>query len=340
MLTTVSARSRDDFPVSDRVLDEAIAWQVLLDSGDASDEHHADLIRWLEADGDHARAWRQLGLLDHGLHDLPRDAAAPLRDTLMTPRRRRTRKAAAGLLSLALLIAVAAGGLDRHQPLTGLLADHRTGTGEQRTVVLPDGTVVVLNTRSAIDLAFDADRRAIVLRQGEIHVRSAPASAAEPRPLMVLTPQGSLRALGTRFIVRHEAERTTLTVTESAVMARPAACDPAPAQACPAERRVSAGHGVWLHVDAVGEPTPVRPDADAWIDGMLVVENTALGEVVAELARHRAAPLTIAADAAELRVTGTVPLADTERALTALTHALPVRLVKRGGVWLHVERER
>lgn len=339
MPTNAPTRSRDDCPVSDRVLDEAIAWQVLLDSGDASNEHRAGLIRWLEADVDHACAWRQLGLLDHGLRELPRDAAAPLRDTLMTPRRRRTRKTA-GLLSLALLVAVAAGVFDRHQPLAGLLADHRSGTGEQRSVVLPDGTVVVLNTRSAIDLAFDADRRAIVLRQGEIHVRSAPASAAEPRPLMVLTPQGSLRALGTRFIVRHEAERTTLTVTESAVMARPAACDPSPAQACPAERRVSAGHGVWLHVDAVGEPTPVRPGADAWIDGMLVVENAALGEVVAELARHRAAPLTIATDAAELRVTGTVPLADTERALTALTHALPVRLIKRGGVWLHVERER
>ena len=88
MPSNVSARSTDDRPVSDRVLDEAIAWQVLLDSGDASDEHRACLIRWLEADTDHARAWRQLGLLDHGLHDLPRDAAAPLRETLITPRRR------------------------------------------------------------------------------------------------------------------------------------------------------------------------------------------------------------------------------------------------------------
>ena len=63
---------------------------------------------------------------------------------------------------MALAIGFAAAVAERHVPLSGLLADHATRTGERRSVTLPDGSRVVLNTRSAIDVEFDEQRRAVV----------------------------------------------------------------------------------------------------------------------------------------------------------------------------------
>jgi ferric-dicitrate binding protein FerR (iron transport regulator) len=40
---------------------------------------------------------------------------------------------------------------DRYLPLDYWLADQRTATGEQRTLRLADGTVLNLNTHSAVD---------------------------------------------------------------------------------------------------------------------------------------------------------------------------------------------
>ena len=51
-------------PVSSRVLDAAIAWQLSLDSGDGSAVEQEEFSKWLASDEEHARAWRQLGMLD------------------------------------------------------------------------------------------------------------------------------------------------------------------------------------------------------------------------------------------------------------------------------------
>ena len=69
-------------------------------------------------------------------------------------------------------------------------------------------------------------------------------------------------------------------------------------------------------------------------DGMLVVNNQPLGEVVAMLARHRVGHLGVDPRVAGLRVTGTLPLADTDQALLALTAAVPVEVVWTTRWWV------
>ncbi|MGC3987621.1 MAG: FecR domain-containing protein [Pseudorhodoferax sp.] len=317
----------DDAPVPGRVLDAAIAWQLRLDAGGAADR--AALQAWLDAHPDHARVWRQLGRLDA---ELAAGAAGPAtRATLQRPVRAGRRRAGA-LLGLVLAACAGLAVLDRFQPAAQLLADLRTGTGERRAVTLPDGSRLHMDTRTALDLAFDGTRRAVVLRAGRIAVETA-HGAGDPRPFVVLTPTGSLRALGTRFMVEAQGG-TRLTVTEAAVAARPAACAPAPQQPCAAERTVRAGETVRVHADRVDDAQPAAPEADAWKDGMLVVEDRPLAEVVARLARYRPGRLAVDPRVADLRVTGTLPLADTDQALLALTAAVPVELHEATRWWV------
>lgn len=334
-------------PVPSDVLDAAIVWQLRCGEGAAATpDDQQDLKSWLEAHPDHARAWRQLGEIDAQLGSVGGQAA---RSAVLRPRRRRAQTAGA-VLGVALSVGMALCVLDRFQPVGQLMADYHTRTGERRTVVLPDQTVLHLNSRSAVDVEFGAELRAIRLRVGEIAVETSHANADEHRPLVVLTEDGSLRALGTRFVVRRvetdaaqapesdaaPQSATELSVLQSAVAARPAACNALPAVPCAEERIVSAGQGLRLQPGGM-DPLAIAPDADAWKDGVLVVENQPLAEVVAILARHRAGHLGVDPAVAGMLITGTLPLADTDQALLALTAALPVEVAYKTRWWLTLQ---
>ena len=89
-MTVISSR-----PVSARVLDAAIAWQLSLDSGDGSAIEREEFDKWLASDEEHARAWRQLGMLDQRFSV----ASGPARAALLQSRegiRQRVRKLGSG----------------------------------------------------------------------------------------------------------------------------------------------------------------------------------------------------------------------------------------------------
>jgi transmembrane sensor len=311
-------------PVSARVLDAAIAWQLSLDAGDGGLVAREAFSQWLASDEEHARAWRQLGLLDQrfGL------ASGPARAALLQSRegiRRRVRKLGSGLASIALVCGLALLAGERYVPFHYWLADQRTATGEQRTLTLADGTRINLNTHSAIDVRFDEQRRLIVLQEGEILVETGHNDA---RPFYVQTRDGSLRALGTRFIVKREADATRLSVLQSAVGAQP--------EALAQEQIFKAGEQVLMHSKGLGPLLAVTPGTDAWTRGMLVVDNARLGDVVAELGRYRSGYLGVDKRVAELRITGSFPLHDTTLALNALLPTLPVQIEQHTPWWVTV----
>ena len=311
-------------PVSARVLDAAIAWQLSLDSGGGSTVEREEFAKWLAGNEEHARAWRQLGMLDQRFSV----ASGPARAALLQSRegiRRRVRKLGSGLAGVVLMVGLVLFAGQRYVPINYWLADQRTATGEQRTLKLADGTVINLNTHSAIDVRFDEKRRLIVLQEGEILVETGHNDA---RPFFVETREGSLRALGTRFIVKREDHGTRLSVLQSAVAAQP--------QALHQEHIIKQGQQVLMRSDGLGPMLAVTPGSDAWTRGMLVVDNARLGDVIEELGRYRTGHLGVDKQVADLRITGSFPLHDTDLALNALLPTLPVQIEQHTPWWVTV----
>lgn len=309
-------------PVSASVLDAAIAWQLSLDS--ANPLEREAFARWHAAHEEHARAWRQLGLLDQRFSV----ASGPARTALLQSReslRRRMRQMGSGVASVVVMIGLALFAGERFLPVDYWLADQRTATGEQRTLRLSDGTLLNLNTHSAVDVRFDAKQRLIVLQEGEILVETGHGDA---RPFIVETREGSMRALGTRFLVKREEQGTRLSVLQSAVAAHP--------QSSPQEQILREGQQVLMRGDGLGPVLALNPGADAWTRGMLVVDNARLGDLVGELGRYRRGHLGIAPEIADLRITGSFPLHNTNLALSALLPTLPVQIEQRTPWWVTV----
>ena len=311
-------------PVSAQVLDAAIAWQLSLDS--ANPVEREEFAKWHAAHEEHARAWRQLGMLDQRFSV----ASGPARAALLQSRasvRRRVRKLGNGLASIVAVIGLALFAGERYVPLDYWLADQRTATGEQRTLRLSDGTVINLNTHSAVDVRFDEKQRRVILQDGEILVETGHGDA---RPFIVETREGRLRALGTRFLVKREAQGTRLSVLKSAVAAHP--------QSSADEQILQEGQQVLMRSHGLDPIAALNLGADAWTRGMLVVDNARLEDLVHELGRYRRGHLGVAPEVADLRITGSFPLNDTDLALSALLPTLPVQIEQHTAWWVTVAK--
>ncbi|MGQ2995919.1 FecR domain-containing protein [Variovorax sp.] len=312
-------------PLDPAVVRRAAEWMARLWSSEASDQDRAACEHWRAQHPDHERAWNRLQSFEDKLHALPREAARhALREPVRTGRRR-----ALQLLGLTAAVGGIAAALRGTETWQLAASDHSTRTGEIREIALPDGTRVVLGTATAIDLRFDAHERRLVLRAGEILVTTAPDPAGAHRPFRVHSRQGSVEALGTRFIVRQEAEASRVAVFEGAVAVRPA-------RAPEAMVRVGAGQGTVFFADRAQAPDAVADSAAAWTRGVLVAEDMRVADFVAELARYRPGVLRCDPEVAELRVTGVFSLRDTDRALENLALALPVSAAYRTRYWVTV----
>lgn len=311
-------------PVSAKVLDAAIAWKLSLDDGDEGADERIEFMRWHAASEEHARAWQQLGMLDRRVNA----AAGPARKALMQSRaglRQRVTTFGGGLAGVLLVGAMLIGlGAPSLSP-DYWLADQRTGTGELRTLRLEDGTLLSLNTHTAVDIDFAGSQRVIVLHQGEISVETG---HQDTRPLLVRTDDGRLRPLGTRFLVKREDHGTRLEVLKSSVAARPLNSSD--------EHVLREGQQVLMTEDGLGHVDPVAVGADAWTRGMLVVDNVRLADLVATLGRYRNGHLGVAAEVADLRVSGSFPLTDIDLALASLTPALPVKIERHTPWWVTI----
>ncbi|QPS09782.1 FecR family protein [Delftia acidovorans] len=323
-------------PLQARVLDEAAEWLMRLHDSGATEADRAACERWRQADPQHALAWERAERLLGKLGGLPAALAMPALDR---PRSHRAQRRAA-VARLAALLAVAPAGWLAWQAWyaadqRGWGADLRTATGERRTEHLADGSRLLLDTASAVDIRFDGALRLLTLRQGAISIETAADTATPHRPFVVDTAHGRLRALGTRFTVRQEGGRADggpvrLTVTEGAVeVTLRGAASPALV--------VQAGQQTVLRAGEVTSPQPLQPEATAWTHGMLMADAMPLAAFCAELSRYRPGLLQCAPEVRALRVSGSFPLGDTDRTLTMLASTYPVDVQTRmRGYWITV----
>ncbi|WXL26341.1 FecR family protein [Ectopseudomonas mendocina] len=305
-----------------KVLDAAIEWQLCLDSGLATDEQRHQFSLWLAAHPDHSKVWQQLNGLDVRLASA---ASTPARHALLYRANKPQRRLPGAALGLFIAAGLGLGLLQEYRPLSDYLADERTDYGEQREIQLSDHTRVRLNSGSAMDIHYDAHQRRLYLRNGEIFIQTG---HDDTRPFIVETAHGSLRALGTRFLVRREGDATRLTVIQSAVAATPAEVS--------RERVIKQGEQVLMQRQQLGDIQPAPAGAAAWRHGMLVADNMRLADLLDALAEYRTGYLGVDSRLADLRISGSFPLQDSDMALAALPPSLPVKIEKIGSWWTKV----
>ncbi len=335
------------------VSEQAASWWMLLNEGSATAADHRAFGEWVARSPERVEAYLQAARLTLALgspgtrwpqtpvEDLIRAARAAPSEVASLPgiasRSQRETPGSSGASSrgsglamltlprIATMVVVVAAAL-----VTGLyvyLSPQRleTALGEQRSVVLADGSLVTLNTSSSIEVHMAKDRRSVKLLAGEALFQVAHDAA---RPFDVTTGETTVRAIGTQFNVDRRAARTTVTVVEGrvAVFTTPEGVRQE------AQTRLPLEAGEQLTLAPRSARHPVRADvatAIAWTQRKLIFEHRQLGEVAEEFNRYNRQVIEI--QSVELRhqeVTGVFQANDPASFLTFLSRLPGVAIEK------------
>ncbi len=332
-------------PGNKQIYEEASEWLVELRVGDVDAATRERLDAWFRASPEHIRAYLELSSIWEEGSDPDLDksnstdaliARARARaNVIPVERTERTLRAtgespetsppaarltAPGLrFSRRSVLAAAVAATCLTAALVALYAylnpTYATGRGEQRTVHLPDGSTIELNSRSRVHVRFSQHERGVELVEGQALFEVAKDPA---RPFVVRSDATRVRAVGTQFDVYRKASSTTVTVVEGRVAVLPVRNEPtaAPGGTSTPEAGssgdaqiviVSAGEQVTVTAQAVTHPAHADvAAATAWTQRELVFDSAPLTEVAEEFNRYNVRQLVVSEDPAlnDLHVTG------------------------------------
>ena len=308
--------------VSSQVAEQAVHWLLEMQQGTLNPRQQAAWQQWLNAHSEHQRAWEQIQSVNQRLRGVP----SPLAHAALNAPTSRSRRQALKLLLIVGAGSAAAWSLRQQHILPPLTADYRSPVGQRRTVQLADGSQLQLNTGSAVDVHFDGQQRLVRLLEGEILL----TARAGQTPLHVLTGQGLLSSQAARLTVRQFNDHTQLAVLAGQVEVMP-----------------NRYNGLALRVDAAQQvnftrkgwdtPRPTDANSGAWADGMLVAAHMRLKDFLNELGRYRRGQLHCDPHVANLLLSGSYPLDDSERILDLLEISLPVKVRRFTRYWVTVQ---
>jgi transmembrane sensor len=305
------------------VMADAERWYARLKSPDCDVSERMEFQRWRAVHA-HAAAyaateklWHSLGQLA-GHPDLGQLSRQILADTAEHSRPPWRRIA----IAASILIILLGGGVfltiqNRQTPAVV----YATQSGERSTIKLADGSQVVLNFATELDVRINKKVRRLTLHKGEAIFT---VEHDDKRPFKVMAGDGEVTALGTRFQVRNEAKQVAVTLLEGRVaVERPKESE---------RIQLTRGDQVTF-TEAMPDMRQRKVDpevAASWATGRLLFRSTPLSEVLETVNRYSATQIRIADPAlADLRINGTFEIGDGLSVASALEALLPVQAVKK-----------
>ena len=320
--------------VSDEIAGAAASWVAQVHDPTRGPEIEERLRAWLQVSEDHRRAFRRMEDAWERAGEIrlraPSEAPSARRPARFIRRpgvlTRGPRPAAAAVAAAAVTAAavVAAVVLVR-----GWRGDSTvTGVGQQQTRVLSDGTRVLLNTDTRIEVSYDEHARRVRLVHGEAWLN---VSHHPSWPFLVRVDGEEIRAVGTSFIVRHDDDHDlSVTLVEGRIIVAPIGAGAAPplqsAQVmAPGQRLTLSEH----HAPAFDRPELGR--ITAWRRGQVDFDRTPLRDAAEEMNRYSDTHVVVAdAQAAQLSVGGVFRAGDSEEFVRVVTAAFGLRAERRG----------
>jgi len=320
----MSEMSLSTTDVEDLHLEAAAEWFVSL-----AEEGGAEALRrwqlWIDAAPAHQQAWAKVERLQSLLAGAPLQAAhilcTPVREARKNKPERKSRRQLMACIGVAFTTGMGWALLPaapERAPIRWLAS----ARGERRLVTLPDGGRAWLGSNTRVGLDYDGDKRDIYLAQGVLQLTTG--SDARQRPLRIVSRDGVVRPLGTRFTISQFAAHTMLTVQQHAAQVQTPGGPVVTVNAGQRVRFASTGCGrVQL--------SPVADDA--WTRGLLMALDTPLPEFAAQFALYSGQAVEVAPALASRRVSGTYQIDAPERSLQTLAEVLAIRAERSAAGW-------
>ena len=313
--------------IRDAIAEQAAEWCVKNQAGPLADRERGHFIDWLRSSPLHVEEYLAIATI---LRDLPiatAHAATSSRELRAVAPHRPPRRP--GFLELlagvgrmrpvwaasaaSLLVAVAMVALWFRSPLTSPVAlNYHTDHGQQAAWALSDGSVIRLNSDSAVTVSLTPTERVVQLTQGQAYFE---VTHDNRRPFRVDVNGMHVVAVGTRFDVYQRNSGAVVTVAEGRVAVFSSGAAPTQATAgLPAGQLLGAGQRILLSAHGTAVPEAVDlSQSEAWLKQQVIFRKRPLGEVVDEFNRYAKLHLELTDQAARgIEVSGVFDAYDTE----------------------------
>lgn len=326
------------FPDLRTIEAEASAWIARLDCDDACEEDRAAFREWRNRSAQHQEIAARLSSVWSELYVLKELAVPPEKQVIAKPAFTWPFKSvlpwSVGLAAGFALI-VAFGILISFQGWTGpeRMRVYSTEVGVQKTVELSDGSTILLNTNSQVEVRYTQEARDIRLLHGEafFDVASNPR-----RPFTVYAGTGFVRAVGTAFTVHLRNNNVEVTVTEGDVelisLIDPIAVNaPERTRLTPERLAVVAAGQSALFSEEI-ESLETIPESElnrklSWRQGVLVFAGDPLAKVVADISRYTDMTIVILdPELRDLRIGGYFKVGEVDAMFEALEKGFGIRV--------------
>ena len=304
---------------SDETRAEAAIWTARLHNEQRSAKLDARVQAWLGESEAHRQAFDRMTRIWECTAGLK--LRAPNAGRAASDRHWKRRRSVMTLAAAVLLgVAVTATRLWRMNSVV-------TEVGQQQVRLLPDGTRLMLNTDTRIEVNYDRYSRRVRLIHGEawFDVSKRPAW-----PFIVSVDRREIRALGTSFVVRHDdiqALSVTLVEGRISVLTNP--------EGSPSQHTETLVPGQRISFSPNLAPVVDQPEIErvtAWERGRVEFEDTPLEDAANEMNRYSSTHIIVAdPDIARLRIGGVFRAGDSDEFVRIAAVALALQVERRRG---------
>jgi transmembrane sensor len=336
--------------VNHQILEEASTWFVDFRVGDVDARARDEFRRWLQRSPEHIQAYIEIATTYAELPaaSIPRKSATDEAfdvDALIARARTGSDANIVPIESAAVRTGHRNREDRRRMPVAVAIAiaaicastwfylqrgTYSTVIGEQRSLILEDGSTVELNSNSEIRVRYAESERHIDLVEGQAQFHVAKNKA---RPFIVRSGDTQVRAVGTQFDVYRRTSGTTVTVIEGQVALEGAST-------ASLEVLLSAGEQAVVTHEVIEKPAKANiTAATAWTARRLVFDATPLSEVAEEFNRYNRRQLIVdEAQLADFHVSGTYSTTNPDSLLRFLRAQPGIKVVESERE-IHVSKE-
>lgn len=304
---------------------QATDWYVRLQAEHVTEQELAEFQNWLKSDDLHQLAWQRLEDFGFSLQQIQH----PLLQPVLSAIEQKNSNHLVKVLIWFTVFGSSTFGLyqaNQQQLWQQLQADYKTKVGEQKTIELADGSKIILNTDTAINVSYNKQQRLIELIKGEIRLEVLPDT--QHRPFYVQNRDGLMQDIGTTFEVRQYKNYSKLAVNEGEVKVTTANSQQS--------THLIANQQVVFSKTAIQNIENLDNTYGAWSQGVLSVYKMPLPQFLDELGRYHRGHLQYDQAIQDIEVSGVFPIQNSETVLQALEQGLPIKVESKFYFWTKV----
>jgi len=298
VVAAVSDMKPIEFPNARQIEAEACAWIARLDGGNPGQEDLNAFREWIRRSPRHRDQITRLSALWGDLNVLT-ELATPVESALGRSGRFWNRRLATAATLLVVVMVISGYFLWAPKQVVPMESApiYATAIGERQSVTLSDGSKILLNTDSRLQVEYTPEEREVRLLKGEAYFEVAHNPA---RPFLVYAGSNVIRAVGTAFSVYVQTRDVRVVVTEGKVELS-TITNEAPTTSTGAATTKTVDLAA-INADQIAaiaeqvETIQTIPSAEvtrklSWREGVLSFDGEPLEQVVQEVSRYT--PVTI-----------------------------------------------